>query len=122
MVSREYVDPKKCQGKLMPEKEVNDHELISYLYRTIVKTLCCQDITHSLNRSGLMKHLVTIHRKGSTINHLGGGRGADFRERNFFFRQPSERNFFCFGDPLNVFFIFFGKIDRRNFFFFDNMV
>ena len=56
------------------------------------------------------QYLVDSLSKGSTINHLGWGRGADFRERNFFFRRPSEPNF-----------NFFAKIERRNFFF-NNMV
>ncbi len=44
--------------------------------------------------------------KGSTINHLGGGRAADFREQIFFSRRPSERIFFPETLRTN-FFIFF---------------
>ena len=55
--------------------------------------------------------------KGSTINHLGGGRGADFRERNFFFSATLRTKFFFFGDPLNQIFIFLPKLTEEIFFF-----
>ena len=46
--------------------------------------------------------------KGSPINYLGG-RGAEFRRRNFFFFGDPPNEIF-FGNPLNVFFLFSGTL------------
>ena len=60
-------------------------------------------------------HSFSFYHQGAGIRGqpliIWGGEGADFREHNFFSR-----------DPLNpIFILFFAKIDRR-IFFFNNMV
>ena len=59
--------------------------------------------THSGTSSPVYTFWLNTN-KGSTINHLGEGRGADFRERIFFW-------------TLSVRFIFFLHASERFFFF-----
>ena len=58
----------------------------------------------------------SVHLRGRPLIILGGGHGADFRERNFFFFGDPPNGIFYFGGPLDGIF-FFSATLRTNFFF-----